>query len=141
MAAGFPDSVAKDWVNASLYYLEWFAYGFIGSLLMTLDTIACAVSINCKIPALTIGTSILLFLMMVPGTFVFIFFGFAPPNWYSNAVLTCEEATDAFKEKSEKVPAGYPDSSDTFLGWYCLIQLFLLLSYFIAGICAMGKAV
>lgn len=78
--------MAKDWINASLFYLKWFMAGFFGSVVMTLAAIVCAVSINFKIPSLAVTMGFLLFGIMVPGEFVFIYFGTSPPNWYSNAV-------------------------------------------------------
>jgi len=68
--------------------------GFIGSFLATLAVIVTAIGLNCNKRLLMWVGLIVSFLCLVPGSFVFVYFGFNPQNYYAPAVYGCTDWPD-----------------------------------------------
>lgn len=79
------------WVNGTDYFLDWFAFGFIGYFTVALAAILMAISVRFKLNALTILSGFFMFGVLVPGAFVFVYFGINAPNYYGNAEYECTD--------------------------------------------------
>ena len=78
-------------VNGSKYFELWFLTGGIGLLITATISIAAACALRQKAMKLAAILGAIQFIGLVPGGFLFAYFGLVPPNSYSSAVFACEE--------------------------------------------------